>query len=263
VGCSALSEVNVSSFNSVRIYTDLRREELENAILVTGFRGFGMIGYLVAKHLALSLNAEKRGFIVTEELMPPVVVIEEDGPAYPFELYYKVLENGKKLVVLVHRQNPEREVQDEYVRAIAEWARSNGISLMILVGGLNSDFMPEDEKHGYRWLANRYADVKLDAPTMEQGLAVVGPLALLYIYADINRIPAVMILPYTAADRADYEAAIKGLKLIGEEILGVKVNLEDVEKIAKMQREAMEMIESMLREKSGAEKEKEEGGMYM
>ncbi len=222
-----------------------------------------MVGYLVTKHLALSLGAEKRGFIVTSELMPPVVLVEEDGPGYPFEIYYKKLDNGKKLVVVVHRQNPEREVQDSYVRALAEWARSNGVSLMVLVGGLNSDFMPEDEKHGYRWIANRYARIKLDAPTMEQGLAVIGPLALLYIYADINEVPAVMILPYTAADRADYEAAMRGLRLIGESILGVQVNLEDVEKMAKMQREAIEMIESMLRERSGEEREKEEGGMYM
>ncbi len=221
-----------------------------------------MVGYIVTKHLALSLGAEKRGYILTD-LMPPVVLIEEDGPGYPFEIYYKKLENGKKLVVIVHRQNPEREVQDSYVRTLAEWARRNGIALMVLVGGLNSDFMPEDEKHGYRWIANKYAKVDLDAPTMEQGLAVVGPLALLYMYADINEVPAVMILPYTAADRADYEAAIKGLKIIGDSILQIKVDLGDVEKIAEMQREAMEMIESMLKEKSVAEKEREEGGMYM
>ncbi len=241
----------------------MRREELEGSILVTGFRGFGMVGYLVTKHLALSLGAEKRGFIVTSELMPPVVLTEEDGPGYPFEIYYKKLDNGKKLVIIVHRQNPEREVQDSYVRALVEWARSNGVSLIVLVGGLNSDFMPEDEKHGYRWVANRYARIKLEAPTMDQGLAVIGPLALLYIYADINEVPAVMILPYTVADRADYEAAMKGIRLIGESVLGVQVDLEDVEKMARMQREAIEMIESMLRERSGEEREKEEGGMYM
>lgn len=254
-GAGALSEVY--------IYSDLEREDLEGAILVTGFRGFGMVGYLVTKHLALSLGAEKRGLIVTNELMPPVVLIEEDGPGYPFEIYYKKLENGKKLVIVVHRQNPEREIQDSYVRALAEWAKSSGVSLMVLVGGLNSDFMPEDEKHGYRWIANKYAKIELDAPKMEQGLAVIGPLALLYLYAEINGVPAVMLLPYTAADRVDYEAAMRGLKLIGDSILDVKVDLGDVEKIAKMQREAMEMIESMMKERSEEEREKEEGGMYM
>ena len=246
----------------VEFHLDLSREETEGAILVTGFRGFGMVGYLVTKHLALTLGAEKRGVALTD-LYPPVVVIEEDGPGYPFEFYYKKLENDKKLIILIHRANPEREVQDAYIRSLAEWAKKAGIHLMVLVGGLSSDFRPEREEHGYRWVANRYYNgEKLKAPLMEAGLGVVGPLALLYMYTDILGIPALMVLPYAVADRPDYEAVIKGLKVIGDEILGVEINVKELENIAEMQRRAIEHIERMLSGKLD-EESREKEGMYM
>ncbi len=243
--------------DEVKIVTDLKREELEGATLVTGFRGFGLVGYLVSKHLALALNSSKRGYIISP-LLPPVVVVEDDGPGYPFELYYS---SESRVATIVHRANPEREVQDEYLYTIASWASEMGISKAVLVGGLNMEYMPKEEKHGYRWISNRhYTEPRLEAPQMENGLGVVGPLALLYIYMDYLGVPAAMILPYTVAERVDYEAAIRGLKVIGREIIGVDIPTEEVEKMASMQKEVLETLSKML---EGDEGERESGGIYM
>ncbi len=246
-------------YKGVRIISDLTRDEVEGGVLVTGFRGFGLVGYLVSKHLALGLKAEKRGYIITG-YMPPVVLIEEDGAGYPFDIYYQ---RERRLVIVVHRANPEREVQDEYAEALASWARDMGISLAILVGGLSKDFMKPDEEYGYRWVSNKhYIGKKLSAPVMEQGLGVIGPLALLYIHLDSHEIPSVMILPYAVAERVDYEAVIRGLKLISKEILNVELPLSEVERMAAMHKEFAEMIDRIL---EGKEEEEEEGesGIYM
>ncbi|BAN90736.1 proteasome assembly chaperone family protein [Aeropyrum camini] len=240
----------------IKVVSDLSKDELEGATAVTGFRGFGLVGYLVSKHLALSLGSSKRGYILSP-VMPPVVIVEDDGPGYPFDIYYS---RDKRVLTIVHRANPEREVQDEYLYTLALWLREMGVGKVILVGGLNMEFMPREEKHGYRWLANRhYKGPQLEAPTMEAGLGVVGPLALLYMYLDYLGVPAAMVLPYSVAERVDYEAAIRGLKVIGGSIIGVEIPTDEIEKMASMQREILETLSRMIE----GEEERESGGIYM
>ena len=245
--------------DGIEIVTDLRREEVEGGILVTGFRGFGLVGYLVSKHLALALKAEKRGYILAP-YMPPVLLVEEDGVGYPFDIYFH---RERRIVIIVHRANPEREVQDDYTRALAEWAEEMGISLAVLVGGLSDEFKPSNEAYGYRWISNKYyIGKKLEAPTMDVGLGVIGPLALLHIYLEAKKIPSIMILPYAAAERSDYDAVALGLKVIGREVLGVEIPTGEVERMAAQQREFLEYVRRTLEEQP-SERDEEESGIYM
>jgi uncharacterized protein len=132
----------------------------------------------------------------------------------------------------------------------------------VLVGGLSDEFRPEGEKFGYRWIANRhYIGKRLEAPTMELGLGVIGPLALLHIYLEMEEIPSLMVLPYAAADRSDYSAVALGLKVISREILGIEVPTQDVERIAAKQREFVEYIERTLSQPERSDEE--ESGIYM
>ena len=245
--------------SDIEIVSDLKREEAEGGVLITGFRGFGLVGYLVSKHLALALKARKRGYILTP-YMPPVILIEEDGVGYPFEIYFH---DKRRIVIIVHRANPEREVQDDYVRTLADWASELGISLAVLVGGLSDEFKPPEERYGYRWISNRhYVGKRLEAPVMEVGLGVIGPLALLHIYLENRGIPSIMVLPYAAADRSDYDAVAVGLKVISREILGIEISTREVEKMAAQQREFIEYVRRSLEEQAG-ERDEEESGIYM
>ena len=255
-------ERGVRMVDSVRIVTDLSRDEVEGGVLITGFRGFGLVGYLVSKHIALALRASKRGIILTP-LTPPVILMEEDGVGYPFEIYFH---RDRRIVVIVNRANPEREVQGEYTSTLASWASDMGISLAILVGGLNNEFMEPGDKHGYRWVGNEYyIGRRPPAPTMERGLGVIGPLALLYLHLTLNKIPTIMVLPYAMADRTDYEAVVRGIKVISSEILGLNINIREVERMAALQRERAaesEFVERMLQQ-SERENDEEESGIYM
>ena len=232
--------------------------DFKDSVLVTGFRGFGMVGYMVSKHLALILEASKVGYIVTNNL-PPVVLIEEDGVGYPFEIYHS---ERSKVTVIVNRAIPEREDIGSYTRGIAGWAKKNKFKFVVLVGGLNRDFMPENEAYKYRWIANDYyKGPKLDAPLMEAGLGVMGPLAMLYVYLDYYNVPSIMILPYSVVEEVDYDASIRGIQIISEKLLGIKPDTSLLEEMALRQKEEVKRIMQMLSEES--QRASEEKGMYM
>ncbi len=230
---------------------------LKGSRLVTGFRGFGMVGYMVSKHLAMALGARKIGYLLTRET-PPLVLIEEDGVGFPFEIYYS---QRARTVIVVNRALPEKEHADDYARSLAKWAMESSIEEMVLVGGLSRDFMPQDEAYGYRWVANRYYSGRLEAPVMEPGLGVMGPLALLYVYADYFKLPAVMVLPYSIVDEVDYNAAVRGIRVIAEEIIGEEIDVKVLEEMADRQREEMKKILQMITEQG--RREGEDKGMYM
>ena len=246
-----------------RVFLEVDEEELRGSVLVTGFRGFGMVGYLVSKYLALLLEAEKVGYILTRHT-PPMILVEEDGTGFPFDIYF--VREPVKTVIVVNRALPEREHMDEYVEGLARWASRIGVRFAVLTGGLSRDYRPEDEKYGYRHVANRfYEGPALDAPRMEEGLGVMGPLALLFVYMDYYRVPAVIVLPYSAVEEIDYSAAAVGVKLVAEKMLGVMVDVSQLEEKAARHREMLESLLSMMmgEQEQASEDRREGSGMYM
>ncbi|ADL18714.1 hypothetical protein ASAC_0307 [Acidilobus saccharovorans 345-15] len=226
-------------------------ESLRGSVLVAGFPGFGRIGYVVPRYLASALSLSKVGYVLTPRL-PSMIIMEDDGIGFPFELYA-----GNGVLALVNRAVPEPVDQNAYCSEVALWASQVGVKYAILVGGLSRDYEPPEEKYGYRWLHNRlYEGPKLQAPLMEEGLGVVGPLALLHIYLEHYGVPTVMVLPYSAVDTVDYDAALVGMRVIVNELLGIKVPMDELEKLAEKQKEELEKISDILSQ----EREGKQGG---
>lgn len=220
-------------------------ESLKGSVLITGFPGFGRIGYVVPRYLSSALKLRKAGYVLTPRL-PSVIIMEDDGVSFPFEIYH-----GNNIVTVINRAVPETRDQAMYCRELASWASSVGISTAILVGGLSRDYEPPGEKYGYRWLHNSfYRGPGLKAPTMEEGLGVVGPLALLHMYMEHFGIPSVMVLPYSSVTGVDYDAALVGTRVILEELLGMSASLAELEELAAKQKEEMEKIVEMLSQES-------------
>ncbi len=237
--------------------------ELDGSIIVTGFRGFGMVGYLISKYVALGLNSRKIGFIVLKNT-PPLILVEEDGVGFPFDIYF---DNTNKILTIVNRALPEKEQATEYARAIAGLASMINARFLVLGGGLNKDFMEEVEEHGYRHLPNRfYKGPMPKAPRMEEGLGVMGPLALLFIFSEYYEIPSIIILPYSTVEDVDYDAALRGVEIVGNEILGTEIDTSKLKEEASKYREAREKLASLIvsaQEEVGGERRERHGGMYM
>ncbi|MEM2224407.1 MAG: PAC2 family protein [Acidilobaceae archaeon] len=233
----------------------ISRGELSGTTLITGFRGFGMVGYMASKHLALALEARKIGYILVD-LMPPFIAVEEDGLGYPFDIYYS---DKAKSTIIVNRALPEREFIDYYTRSLARWASKIGFNYAILLGGLSRDFKPPNDPHGYRWLYNRhYKGPILEAPLLEIGLGVMGPLASLYMYLDYEKVPSIMILPYSMVEGVDYDASLLAVKIVSRKLLEVDVRLAELETLARTQKAEVERMISMIERE-----ERESKGIFM
>lgn len=246
----------------MEVVTEVPASDLKDSIFVTGFRGFGMVGYMVSKHLALALGAEKIGYVIADKT-PPVIFIEEDGVGFPFELYYS---KGAKALILVNRAIPDRDHIDEFTRGLVKWLSSIKPKYSILVGGLSKDLKPANEKYGYRWISNKYytsVGPPLEAPLMGPGLEVVGPLASLYMYMTHYKIPAIMLLPFSIVEGIDYDAAIVGIRVIAEKLLGVKVEITALEQLAVSQRVEMERMLKRIMEEREEEEGEKRGEIYM
>ncbi len=241
------------------VLREISRRDLKGSILVTGFRGFGMVGYMASKHLALALGASKVGYILADS-MPPFIAIEEDGVGYPFDIYYS---REARVTILVNRAVPDREIADEYTRFVAEWAKNSEFKFAVLLGGLSREFRPPGDEYGYRWLHNTfYNGPQLEAPKLEYGLGVMGPLALLYMYLDYYEVPTVMILPYSIVEGVDYDAALLGIKIVSSKLLKITLQLPELETLARTQRAEFERIIKLL-EREEEREEHESRGIYM
>lgn len=238
--------------DEIRVYIKIPKERLKRSVLITGFRGYGLVGYLVSRYIALALKAKKIGYILTKNV-PPGIVIEDEDVGFPFDIYFS---EKDKFLIIVNRALPERKEWDDYTELIAEIASQIEVKYSILVGGLSRDFRPETEKYGYRWISNEYLrEVKLDAPTMEEGLGIMGPLALLYIYMTYHKVPTLVLLPYSSIEEADYNATMKGVELISS-LTGVKIDLTILKKALEAQKVIMERMTEMVEEISKKEGEK-------
>ncbi|MCX8195738.1 MAG: PAC2 family protein [Acidilobaceae archaeon] len=241
------------------VLKEVSRRELADSVLITGFRGFGMVGYTTSKYLALALKAKKVGYVLTD-FLPPFIVVEEDGLGFPFDIYYS---DSARVTVLVNRALPEREFVDEYALGIARWASRVGFQYVTLVGGLSREFKPAGDEHGYRWASNRlYKGPMLEAPQLEVGLGVMGPLALLYVYLDYMKVPAIMLLPYSFVEGVDYDASLVAIRVISKNLLKLDVSPEELETRASIQRAEVERIIQMI-EKEAEREDHESKGMFM
>jgi len=242
----------------IRLRLSRSIEELQGSVLVTGFRGFGLVGYLVSWYTALSLGAERIGYILTGS-NPPGIVVEQGEVRFPFELY---LSEDPKVLIVVNRAIPDKQEWDSYAEFLAQLASRAKVRYAVLAGGLSNEFRPADDVSGYRWLANSVylrENPRLEAPVMEEGLGVMGPLALLYMYMDYYDIPSIVVLPYSTVEEADYEAAIIGIKVLSE-LIGVTMDLSMLKEAAEAQRMVLKRINEMLEEEK---RRTEDRGFYM
>ncbi len=232
------------SHRRVRVYA-LDPEGLSEAasggVLVTGFRGFGAVGYIATTHLVEALGLKRLGYIVTR-YMPEFVTRGSDGGIVaPFEIYGSV---DKKLLVLVNHDVPLERERDAYAETIVLAAKRLGVARGVFIGGFDARFRRGEER--FRWLASGGCRLSFEEPTMDKDLYVVGPLALLILYSEIHGFPAVTILPYTETARPDPAAAAVAVEVVAS-LVGVEV---DVSSLMEMARKIEELIERVEQQKS-------------
>ncbi len=219
-------------------------------ILITGFPGFGAVGYITIKYMVEKLRMKRIGYIFTP-LLPDFTSFEEYGLSLPHEVF---TDHDAKVVVLLNRINPQKSYINSYVSSVLKLIKELAIDEVLLIGGLDTRFREGSEE--YRWLRNSYSNRELEAPLFMRGPLIVGPLASLLIALELKKIPTIAIFPYTEPDAVNHKAAAIALKVI-RKIANVEIDLSELLSYA----EYVEQVEEAL--KQLATQERKESMMYM
>ncbi len=219
----------------VIFYDEARLPSRESDVsFIAGFRGFGLVGYITTLHLVETLDCSKIGHIVTK-YMPDMIMYTPKGISSPYELYSCKVRDKLYFIVLVAQGIPDYRELTYFSEALVKFMKNISVAEAILVGGLDSRYKQGIET--YRWLPNKWCNRKLDAPIIEEGLYIVGPLAVLTLFTELYGIPSLVVLPYTESSRPDPRAAAVAVEVINR-IYDISVPVErlyrEAERIEKM-----------------------------
>jgi len=201
---------------------------LKNSVFITGFPGFGATGYIATRYIVSKLKLSRIGVILTKYMPEYTLRDEELDVVFPYELY---TDTERKIIVLVNHTLPSERLRTEFAEAIAEWIKNKDIKLSILIGGLDTRLREGNEE--LRWLKTSKCDVELSEPKMSKGLYIIGPLALLIMMMELNRVPALVILPYAEPLRPDPRAAAVAVRKVSE-LTGMRIDTAELISYAKI-----------------------------
>ena len=225
------------------ILKGVTEEELKGVRFITGFRTLGEVGYIATRYLVLKTNMKRVGFVLTKYLRD-VTFVDEYGLATPFELFYD--KQNHILVLLSHLLPLQREL-NEFSEKIIKWLKKIQVSEILLIGGLDKRYKTDNSN--LRWLKTSASKHNLPYPFMEKQLLIIGPLALFIIYAEIEGLPGVVLLPYADRERIDPAAAAVAIEEINR-IYGLKIDTselyEDARRIEEELQNQLEMVQKEL-----------------
>jgi len=195
--------------------------KLRYCTLITGFHGVGETGYISVSYLVHALNAKRIGFIDVAH-PPPFIATSEDGLVTPFEVY-----RAGSIVLVKLEFSPHRTEESEFAKTLALWVMNNKFKDAVMIGGLDASL--QSGSNGIRIVPTASYPLKaVKHPTLEPGLFVYGPLAIMLGEFEKRNFPAVAILPYASADHADPKAAATAIKAVSK-AYGLKVDVKDLE----------------------------------
>jgi len=238
---------------------DIEEDELRNSIFITGYTGFGLVGYLATRHIAFQLEMKRIGFVETKYMPESTFYTRNIGIIYPFEIYYKRI-SDLKLLVLVNHSLPDARERTYYVKTVTKWVKDIGVKEAILVGGLDPAVRESgDEK--YRWIPLGNPSISLKAPILEER-HVVGPLALTMMYLHAHRIPGIVILPYAEPYRPDPRATAVAVSEIAR-LLNIEIDVSQLYREAGIIEELESKKEELLKRIYETETSERGHPMYM
>ncbi len=187
------------------------RSRLDGTALIAGFHGIGATGYWTVKFLINELKAKRRCFIDYENA-PAVATYSEGRIATPYEVYATA-----NLSLLKAEVSPQRDRENEFFRALADWISGSGVSEVALVGGLDESLKNDDDD--YKVVMTSAFQERGGLPgerSLEEDRIIVGPVASLLNLFEVRGFPAYAVLAYSNTERVDPRASATAVRFLSK-----------------------------------------------
>lgn len=243
----ASAEKQVSFSESVvRFKPGFEKTRLENALMLVGLPGIGLVSKMAVDHLTRVLDAEKIALINSPHF-PNQVLALKNGHLRAFSIkFYRKKLNGKNLVLVRGDLQPLTvEGQYEVSGKILELAREFGVSTVIAMAGYATNAKTEKKPAIYYSATSAELAKKLralGAKTPARVVPVVGMSGLVPALARVYGMQGACLLVETPGTVIDARGAKVLLELL-EKLLGRKIDVKELDKRAKNAEKALRKVE--------------------
>lgn len=213
--------------NGVRIY-EIKRIDVEGAIVIDGFPSVGLVSSIVANYLIDTLEMEQIG-IVESPAFPTVSLVRGGNPQHPVRIYAGSPQGGRaarvadKIVAFVSEFHPAPAVIHPLANTIMDWAQEQRCSLLVSPEGLSVEKAAAERRPGR---GPKFQDVKVYgvASTPKAREFYIEPNLLPFTEGVITGIAGVLlnegrrrgfdVLTFLAEAQAEYPDARAAAKVI-------------------------------------------------
>ena len=230
------------------VYSDKAVPDLKSAYLICGFPGSGYVGKLAVDHLIEELKARHLVDIYSSSF-PPQVVIRADGTAELLKnsIFWWRDENGTELLLLTgdsQPANPDAEyaLAEEILKVASRFGTKHVYTLAAYITGV---FVEKSKVFG---TATDVETVKsfstYDISVMDSG-SITGMNGLVIGIAKMCNISGTCLLGETSGYVVDAKASKAILETLVK-IIGIKIDMTNLEKRAKDTEMLIQTIEQQM-----------------
>jgi uncharacterized protein len=212
--------------DEVRIY-EVKRIDVEGAIVIDGFPSVGLVSSIVANFLIDTLKMEQIG-IVESPTFPTVSLVRNGVPQHPVRIYAghppadRTGRGADKIVAFVSEFHPAPTIIHPLATAILDWVQEQRCSLLVSPEGL----VVEAEPRARSARPTRLGDVKVYgiASTAKARELYIEPNTIPFTEGVITGIAGVLlnegrrrgfdVLTFLAEAQSDYPDARAAAKVI-------------------------------------------------
>jgi uncharacterized protein len=217
------------------IYYD-KKTKLKDPILVVGLPGIGTVGSLVGEHVRAELDAKKYATLYSPHFLHQAIMLKSGGIRLVSNRFYRYENKKTKRTILIlvgDMQAGTPEGQYEINEKIVRFFKAVGGKEIYTIGGYNLGNQYTETPRVFG-LSN---DKKMKEALAKQGVifgkaagAVWGSAGLIVAFAKKHKVPAACIMGETGMLEVDANAAKAVLEVL-EKVIGIEVNLDNLEKI--------------------------------
>lgn len=235
-----------------------KRVKLKDPILIVGLPGIGSVGSLVGEHLKNALKAKRFATLQSPFFPHEVVMLKNGGMRFVNNrfYYYKDGRSGAAqhdiIILLGDVQAVSTEGQYEVNEKIVRFFKALGGKTIYTIGGYNFANQYVQKPRVFGVATSKTAKKSLEKQGVVFGEAagmIIGSAGMIAAFAKRYKIDSACLMGETGLIDVDANAAKAVLEILSK-ILGVKLDLSDIDKIRK---ETERMVKEMERTMAGAQ----------
>jgi uncharacterized protein len=229
------------------IIDELSKPKLNKPVLIGGLPGMGYVGKLAAEHLVAEIRAKKFAEMYSPHFPHHVVVGDKGLLRLPMNEFYWAKLDGRSVVIWTGDvQSVTPEGHYDIVEKVLDFSEKLKVKQIFTIGGYaTGKFSKAQPKVVALGDSPLIKEVKAYGVSVEKrGGPIIGAAGLLVGLGTLRNIPGICMLGETHGMVVDHRAAKAVLQIIVK-MLGLKVNMDNLEQRA---RETERMIERVRKE---------------